>query len=127
MCTRNAEVIRRFVAVIVCAAAVVWSVTPAQAAFPGRNGRIAYLDSDRGISSVWPNGVGRQRLVGRYGGAPAYSPRGDRLAFARFYVLRPEPNPIVTRFDLSRLELVGTDGRNPAPGSLWTSNLRVDA
>jgi sugar lactone lactonase YvrE len=43
------------------------SVTPAQAAFPGRNGRIAFLDSDGGLSSVWPNGVGRQRLV-RHGG-----------------------------------------------------------
>lgn len=111
MSQEHVEVVRRFAATVVGAAALVCLVTPAHAAFPGRNGRIAYLDSHGGISSVWASGVGRKRVVRRHGGAPEYSPRGDRLAFSRFYVLGAEPNPIVSRFELSRLELIRKDGR----------------
>jgi Tol biopolymer transport system component len=114
MSQNNPDPLRRFLAGSVCAAAVLWGVTPAHAAFPGQNGRIAYVDPGGGISSVRPNGMGRQRLVRQHSGAPAYSPDGDRLVFSSSYVLRTEPNPFVSRFELSRLELVRADGRGHA-------------
>jgi Tol biopolymer transport system component len=111
MSQENTGLYRLCIGGLVGAVALLCGAVPAEGAFPGRNGRIAYLDSYGGISSVWASGVGRQRVVRRHGGAPEYSPRGDRLAFSRFYVLSAEPNPIVSRFELSRLELVRKDGR----------------
>jgi Tol biopolymer transport system component len=70
-------------------------VAPAQATFPGDNGRIAYTwsrggeafeDGPRpqlvGIVSVRRDGLGR-RLVARGGTQPSYSPDGRRIAFLR--------------------------------------------
>ena len=73
----------------------------AQAAFPGHNGRIAYVEADRGscagehgcssfVSTVRPDGTGRRRFFdanSRFDNcvplcqtfAPAYSPAGGRL------------------------------------------------
>jgi Tol biopolymer transport system component len=68
---------------------------PAQATFPGKNGRIAYTwsrgadsfesgPSPRlvGVVSIRPDGNGR-RLVARGGRKPAYSPDGRSIAFMR--------------------------------------------
>jgi len=77
-------------------AAALGVAAPAQATFPGANGRIAYTwmrggeDFDGsgsvphlvGIVSVRPNGTGR-RLVARGAIQPAYSPGGGRIAFLR--------------------------------------------
>jgi TolB protein len=56
---------------------------PAQAAFPGKNGRIAFDGGEtsamKGIFSVRPGGGGERRLTG--GNAPAYSADGQRIAF----------------------------------------------
>jgi Tol biopolymer transport system component len=76
---------------------------PAQATFPGGNGRIAYTWSRGGegfedgpsprlvgVISVRPDGEGR-RLVARGGTRPAYSPDGRRIAFmlsSRVWVAR---------------------------------------
>jgi Tol biopolymer transport system component len=84
-------------------------VLPAHAAFPGRNGRIAFVESNGSLVSVRPSGVGRHRLR-REGAAPAYSPRGDRIVFTRFFRLEID-HPFISRFDLSRLELIGANGR----------------
>jgi Tol biopolymer transport system component len=79
--------------------------SPAQATFPGGNGRIAYTwslggegfeegPSPRlvGVVSVRPDGGGRQ-LVARRGTRPRYSPDGRRIAFLRSH------HPWVARAD----------------------------
>jgi Tol biopolymer transport system component len=115
--------VRRAVLGVACVGIAAVSVTPAQGAFPGRNGRIAYVDSGNGISSVWPDGTGRRQLV-RRGGPPTYSPRGDRIVFPREFKLAID-HPLISFFELSRLELVTanggrrrvlTDGDDFAPG-----------
>jgi Tol biopolymer transport system component len=50
----------------------------ADAAFPGRNGRIVF--TERGILGVWPDGSGRKLFI-RSGRDPAFSPNGRRIAF----------------------------------------------
>lgn len=68
---------------------------PAQATFPGANGRIAFTWSRGGdafespphprlvgVMSVQPDGSDR-RLVARGGTSPVYSPSGSRIAFMR--------------------------------------------
>jgi hypothetical protein len=103
------RLVARAIVGLACVSVVALTAIPAYGAFPGRNGRIAYVDPGLGISSVWPNGMGRQRLV-REGRDPAYSPRGDRIAFTRFFEIRVD-DPGVTRFELSRIELIGAAGR----------------
>jgi Tol biopolymer transport system component len=74
--------------------AVLAIAVPAQATFPGANGRIAYTLGGGtegfgtphnplvGVVSVRPDGSGR-RLVARRGTYPGYSPDGRRIAFLR--------------------------------------------
>jgi Tol biopolymer transport system component len=107
MSQENVKWGRRFVGGVVCVGVLLALVTPAMAAFPGRNGRIAYADPDHGMFSVWPNGAGRHRLV-RHGVGPAYSPRGDRIVFWRFFEFR-FPGGGFT--ELGRLELIAANGR----------------
>ena len=69
-------------------AAAVFAVAPAQAAFPGANGKIAF-EADAGGSSagdvylVNPDNTGLVQLTthSAYDGAPAWSPDGGRIAF----------------------------------------------
>jgi Tol biopolymer transport system component len=75
------------------------SADPAQATFPGGNGRIAYTWSRGGdgfetgpnprlvgVVSIRPDGTGR-RLIARNGAEPRYSPDGRRIAFLRSHRL----------------------------------------
>ena len=77
----------------------VLAAAPAQATFPGENGRIAYTwhtggegfedgPTPRlvGVFSVRPDGSGRQ-LVARGGTRPRYAPDGRRIAFLRSFRL----------------------------------------
>jgi hypothetical protein len=93
---------------IVCAGAVLLYAVPAEAAFPGGNGRIAYESGDaEGIFSVWPDGTGRLRVVRNDVTQPVYAPSGRRIAFSRLFDKR---FPFGTA-PMSRIEVVGADGR----------------
>jgi TolB protein len=70
--------------VFICSIAI-FSVfgTSAHAAFPGKNGRIAFVRYSGG-SHVWtmnPDGSSQRRLLARHASLPAWSPRGTRIAF----------------------------------------------
>jgi Tol biopolymer transport system component len=80
---------------IAAALAALFAAAPAQATFPGGNGRIAFTWSRGGenfegppnprlvgVVSMRPDGSGR-RLIARGGGAPVYSPDGRRISFLR--------------------------------------------
>ena len=67
------------VSVAAMLAAVLAAALPAQAAFPGRNGRIAFVsnrDGDPEIYSMRPDGTGIRKLTNNsFGDAfPSYSP-----------------------------------------------------
>jgi hypothetical protein len=64
----------------------IWSPRPCPAAFPGRDGRIAFQTGGPGnfdVASVRPDGTGVRRLTtdGVDDGDPAYSATGRRIAF----------------------------------------------
>jgi Tol biopolymer transport system component len=115
----------------------------ARAAFPGENGKIAYL---RG-QSVWtvdPDGANRTQITqGARDGPPHWSPDGRQIAFAS---TRANPNPLtcsqcsdvhVMDADGSNVQQVTTDGISSGPswspdgtrlafgraGHIWTSNV----
>ncbi|MEO8457218.1 MAG: hypothetical protein ABI559_05340 [Chloroflexota bacterium] len=75
--------------VLIAVLAIVVSVGghPARAAFPGTNGRIAYVDSTNGylIELVNPNGSGRTSLSNALDDAtaPAWSPDGSEIVYTR--------------------------------------------
>jgi hypothetical protein len=56
------------------------SVRPAHAAFPGKNGKIAFEGKPRSIHTIRPDGSHQRRLT-RNGGEPAFSASGKRIAF----------------------------------------------
>lgn len=67
------------------AAAALFATMPtsvAQAAYPGRDGRIAFVKSQQ-IYTITPAGTGLKRLTTTKGIKPRWSPDGKRLAFLR--------------------------------------------
>jgi Tol biopolymer transport system component len=75
---------RQLIAVLAATTALALSATPADAAFPGENGKIAYACG--GICTINPDGTGQTTLI-TYGGEPAWSPDGSKIAFT---VLTPD-------------------------------------
>jgi hypothetical protein len=63
------------------------AAAPADAAFPGQNGKIAYVtyepgEGDRSIHTINPDGTGVTRLPGHHDYPLAWSPSGARIAFS---------------------------------------------
>src|SRR5215207_735348 len=95
---------------------------PAQAAFPGENGRIAYVfhleNGHNEIYTMNPNGTDRKQLTDNsvYDTSPAYSPSGTKIAFAS--VQEGDVSKIYTmnaNDGTNKRNLSGsTDGREPA-------------
>ena len=117
----------RRLASISCAVACVAIVSAllaasAQGAFPGRNGRIAYVHlgglndrifANRGVFSVWPGGAGARRLLDGSAGEPReaqYSPNGRRIIYTRTFEL-PSDHPDISVFTLRRVEVAEASGR----------------
>jgi Tol biopolymer transport system component len=60
---------------------------PAEATFPGKNGRIAYSVLDSGIYTINPGGGGKTKVIALplSGDAkPSYSPNGKRIAYSDY-------------------------------------------
>jgi Tol biopolymer transport system component len=82
-------------------------VSPAEAAFPGRNGRIAFVRTSAEVHShVWTmaaDGTSQRVLTQRRGEAPAWSPHGTRIAFSWIYDRNDDGSITIVDAD-------GTDG-----------------
>lgn len=72
---------RRMLVGAVVGALCLVAIDPASGAFPGSNGRIAYLAND-GLHTILPSGAG-DKLLPHAISAPAWSPTGTRIAGIR--------------------------------------------
>lgn len=101
------------------------SPPPATGSFPGRNGRIAYVDGERGdIFSMSADGTDRRRLTrnGR-SSRPAWSPDGRRVLYVR---ASPEDRSEPTTWSVWVMRARGTNHRRLTEGSdaAWAPNGR---
>jgi Tol biopolymer transport system component len=90
--------VRPAASIVIAAAAVLALAVPAEATFPGRNGRIALTAVQPGnepeeashahILSIRPDGSGARLLAGPAAEHPAYRPDGHVIAFSRFRNVR---------------------------------------
>src|SRR4028118_1001399 len=71
---------------LVCGVGLLNAAKPAEATFPGKNGKIAYMDSDghdREIYTISPGGERRFNVTNNNANdyEPSYSPTGKRIAY----------------------------------------------
>ena len=90
--------------ILLCAAVLLGHAAPADAAFPGRNGRIAFVQHGD-IYTVRPDGT-RLRRVARNAGQPAFSRSGRTIAFAAWF----DRDFGGFTFPIRRIEIVRTTG-----------------
>jgi len=86
---RVSHAVARVVCVVAVLAPVSVAITPAHAAFPGPDGRIAFVGERTGLPQIYsikPDGTDRRRLTSvRHAGAfdPFWAPDGNSLLFTR--------------------------------------------
>jgi WD40 repeat protein len=98
--------VRRAVSLLFCVSAAVALAPPAQAAFPGRNGEIAFTSpalNPGAIETIEPDGTARAVLTA--GTSPAWSADGTRVAFSFDYYNSLDDTG-------SQIVSVGADGGN---------------
>jgi Tol biopolymer transport system component len=71
------------VGLVVLIMLVVVEARPAEATFPGKNGRIAY-DANGVIYTVHPDGSGKTRVTNPTTGSPDYSPNGKKITYTSY-------------------------------------------
>jgi hypothetical protein len=103
----------KVLAVLAAMAAVLMAVSTAQAAFPGKNGKIAfYAYPSRSVETINPDGTGRTVLL-HSGYDPAWAADGERLAFRRdwdVFTARADGSNELLVFDRS----IPLAGRSPS-------------
>ena len=106
---------------------------PAQATFPGDNGRIAFhrfiaADDAESIFTIRPDGFGLRRVtafgIGVYSEFPDWSPNGERLAFNSNRSVSGEPQTWTSDPDGSRARQL-TDMPGPAVDPAWAPDGRT--
>ena len=102
----------------------------AHAAFPGRNGKIAYTSSHSSISSVAPDGSNRTLLIQANGiGGPEWSPDGSRIAFEEsgIWIMNADGSGTtrITSSGLDREPTWSPDGRRIAFASFRTGTIAL--
>ena len=67
---------------VACLVALLAISQKAEAAFPGKNGRIAYQGSDHVIYTIDPNGRGKTEVT--EGSDPSFSADGKKIAYTHY-------------------------------------------